>query len=203
MEEALFFGGAFNPVTVAHIHNAKYAMEKLSLSKVIFMPSKSSYILGEESKDFSFTEEERYQMLSIVAEKRPWMEVSDYEIRLDSQPRTYFTLKHLKEEGIQAKLLFGSDWLTNLKTKWRYVEEIGKEFSFVVMQRGNDDLKKKFDEDSYLKSLRPYFTFIDCPDEYQDVSSTKVRKALKERKYPEIKAMVPQEIQSYLERRFR
>ena len=198
MEEVLLFGGAFNPVTIAHIQNADFARKGLSLHHVIFMPSKCHYILGEEKKNFSFSEEERLSMLERVALHHPWMIVSDYELRQKEQARTYFTLRHLKEEGMKPRLLFGSDWLRNLETKWKYVDEIGKEFSFVVLKRNGDDLEKIFASDSYLSKRREYFTFIDCPTEYQEVSSSKVRKLLKEGKLPNAMEYLPPEVYDYL-----
>lgn len=201
MKEVLLFGGAFNPMTIAHLNNAKFAMDSLNLDTVIFMPSKSHYILKDEKKDFSFSEEERLKMLKEVERNHPWMKVSDYEQTLKEQPRTYFTLKHLQSLGYQAKLLFGSDWIINLKTKWKYVDEIGTEFSFVVMKRNGDDLEHLFSTDPYLKARRHYFTFIDCPMKYQNISSSKVRSLLKEGKLDEAKKYIPNEIYEYLKGR--
>ena len=201
MEEVLLFGGAFNPVTIAHIEDADFARKTLGLTHVIFMPSKSHYILNEEKKDFSFSEEARLKMLKESSSSRPWMLVDDYELSQKEQSRTYFTLKHLKEEGFQARLLFGSDWIKNLKAKWKYIDEIGKEFSFVVMKRNGDDLDRIFDSDSYLKERRKYFTFLDTPKEYQDISSSKVRLLLKEGKMEEARKYLPGEVYLYLKKK--
>ncbi len=198
MEEVLLFGGAFNPVTIAHIQTAKFAMDSLHLKKVIFMPSKSHYILQDEKKDFSFSESSRLEMLQKVAKNNSWMVVSSYELEQKEQSRTYFTLKHLESIGYKARLLFGSDWLSNLKTKWKYVDEIGNEFSFVVLKRNNDSLEEIFESDSYLKERRKYFTFINCPDTYQSISSSQVRHLLKEGRSEEAKKYIPKEVYSYL-----
>ena len=65
--------------------------------------------------------------------------VSDYELKEENQPRTYQTLCYLKEKGYACKLLFGSDKLPELKTGWKHVEEIAKEFGIVCMARYDDE----------------------------------------------------------------
>lgn len=126
------------------------------------------------------------------------MIVSDYELQSKEQPRTYLTLKYLLSQGYKAKLLFGSDWLLNLKTKWKYVDEIGEEFSFVVIKRNDDNLDEIFQSDSYLKERRRYFTFIDSKDELKNISSSSIRELLKNNKLEEAKKYLPNTIYEYL-----
>ncbi len=198
MEEVLLFGGAFNPVSKAHLQASYLAMNSLGMKHVIFMPSKSKYILENEKKNFSFSGEDRLAMLKKLKEKNEWMIVSDYELKSEEQPRTYFTLKYLLQKGYKAKLLFGSDWLLNLKTKWKYVDEIGEEFSFVVMRRNGDNLDEIFDSDPYLKERKKYFTFIESDDELQYISSSSIRELLKNNKLEEAKKYLPDVIYEYL-----
>ena len=135
----LLFGGAFNPPTKAHIELAEYACEKTGATKVIFMPSKMSYIEHDQAKNFAFHDTERLAMLESICRAHPKLMVSDYELKEESQPRTYQTLCYLKEKGYACKLLFGSDKLAELKTGWKHVEEIAKEFGIVCMARYDDD----------------------------------------------------------------
>ena len=51
MKRVLAFFGAFNPPTVAHIELARFAMERTGRDGVVFVPSKSVYIRGEQGKD--------------------------------------------------------------------------------------------------------------------------------------------------------
>ena len=162
------------------------------------MPSKSKYILENEKKNFSFSGKDRLAMLKKLKEKNEWMIVSDYELKSDEQPRTYFTLKYLLQKRYKAKLLFGSDWLLNLKTKWKYVDEIGEEFSFVVMRRNGDNLDEIFNSDPYLKERKKYFTFIESDDELQNISSSSIRELLKNNKLEEAKKYLPDVIYEYL-----
>jgi len=193
--EGLAFFGAFNPPTVGHLKAAFYAMEKLSLSSVLFVPSKSRYIRDEEGKDFAYSDEARLSMLQTLGKKRPWMAVDNREIESESQPRTYDTLKAiLSSTGRRYSLLFGSDKLPELQTGWRHVPEILKEFGIVVLPRNGEDPERMVEEDDYLRSLPDGFFFLPPLPEIQFVSSTKVRQAIASGDWTTVEKNVPEEI---------
>jgi len=177
---ALFFGGAFNPPTIAHIQLAKYAMEQINFDRVIFCPTKSKYILNTERKDFSFDEDTRLKMLNDVSKNNSFMIVSDIEIKEKEQSRTYFTLKKLKNEGYNLKLLIGSDWLNKLATDWMYVEEIAKEFGIVILKRNNDDVEELFNTIPLLIKIKKYVIIINSPTNFKFISSNNIRTLLKD-----------------------
>ena len=200
MTKTLFFGGAFNPLTNAHLALADYARKQLGYDKVLFVPTKSHYILKTEQKTASFDEKDRLAMLEEVSENHPWMEVSSIEIDQQSQPRTYFTLKALREKDYDLKLLMGSDWLAGLETKWLYIDEILDEFGIVVMKRNGDDIEGILNSSDYLKARKDRLMILDTPSTYQAVSSSKVRALLEERRYDDVKQLVPTEVYHWLER---
>lgn len=205
--KALAFGGAFNPPTVAHIACAHDAMVQAGFEKVIFVPSKMSYVLHDQGKDSSFTDEERLEMLERIAFDQAWMDVDPGEIRSEKQPRTYETLKRLGREGYTVSLLFGADKLTELETGWKHVEEIAHEFGIVCMSRRHVSARKIIHEDPYLSALAPYITLVETPEAYQDVSSTEVRRLFHAlRKNPgdtvlakQLEGMVPLELKGLKE----
>ena len=92
MTRALAFFGAFNPPTVAHVELARFALEQTGREAVVFVPSKSAYIAGEQGKDFAYGDDARLRMLRAIAATRPWMAVTDVELCAPEQPRTYDTL---------------------------------------------------------------------------------------------------------------
>ncbi len=195
-KEYLGFFGAFNPPTIAHIHLAEFALKATGAKKVLFVPSKENYIRGFQGKDHAYGDGERLEMLRLVAETRPWMEVSDVEILRESQPRTYETLCRLRDNGKEAALLVGSDKLPELAEVWAHVDEIAREFGIVVLTRGADMCARMIRESAYLTSLSPYLKIIETPEETRNISSTLVRSRvarMKELK-KEIGAMVPGEI---------
>ncbi len=196
MKKCLAFFGAFNPPTLAHLDLAKFALDETGREEAVFVPSKAAYIRGDQGKDYAYTDEQRLAMLLAAAENRPWMRVSDWEIRQETQPRTYVTLCALREQGIQAALLMGSDKLKELSTGWLYVEEIAREFGIVCLTRGQDDCRDTIQADPLLRRLKDHIQVLETPENLRDVSSTAVRqrvariRALEE----EIKAMTPEEI---------
>lgn len=194
MTKALVFGGAFNPPTVAHIALADYARKKMEFDKVIFVPSKMTYIQNEQKKSFAIDDATRLQLLNQIAAENPWMEVSDYEILSPVQPRTYQTLCYLRTQGYQCKLLFGSDKLLELETGWIHIHEIALEFGIVCMKRSDDDCNSIISSNAYLRRLKPYITLIETPQDFQSVSSSTVRNLISQKNYEKAQSFLPDAI---------
>lgn len=200
MSTALMFGGAFNPPTIAHIELADYARTAVGADYVIFVPTKNAYIADEQHKNYVFSDAQRLAMLERIASTHPWMLVSHYEIDSASQPRTYQTLCHLKEEGYDCRLLMGSDKLPELEHGWKFVKEITQEFGIVCMERSEDNVAEILKKDAYLSTLIPYIEVLKTPEKTRHVSSTAVRTLLGEiqESYARLKTMVPDEISEAL-----
>ena len=196
MRRVLAFFGAFNPPTAAHVELARFAMEAVGREGVVFVPSKSAYIEDEQGKDFAYDDGLRLEMLRAVARSRPWMAVTDWELRAEAQPRTYTTLCHLRDAGYEPALLMGSDKLSELETGWRHVDDIAREFGFVCMTRGTDACAEMLRDDPYLAALAPRIQVVETPETLRNVSSTAVRRRVIQIRAlrGEIEAMVPPEI---------
>ena len=177
-KKILAFFGAFNPPTVAHLDLAKLALDRAGFEGVMFVPSKSAYIRGEQHKDYAYSDSERLEMLHAAAKLRPWMLVSDIELRSERQPRTYDTLCRLRELGYAPSLLLGSDKLPELEKGWLHVNEIAKEFGIVCLCRGDDEGERMIREDAFLLTLSPYIRVLKTPVNMHNVSSTAVRRQL-------------------------
>lgn len=175
MKPVLAFFGAFNPPTIAHVELARFAMEQTSREGVVFVPSKSAYIQGEQGKDSAYSDALRLKMLNILAGNRPWMQVSAMELHAERQPRTYDTLCRLRDAGVAPALLIGSDKLAELEREWLHVPEIAREFGFVCLARGADACAAMIDGDPFLRALAPHIRVLESPPELRDVSSTRVR----------------------------
>ena len=132
-------------------------------------------------------------MLEKIAETRPWMEVTDRELREPVQPRTYVTLCALRKDGFAPALLVGSDKLPELP-RWKYIAELIREFGIVCLTRGGDDCRGIIDADPFLKELQDRITLLDTPDDWRDISSSKVREALRQGRQEDLARMVPEEI---------
>ncbi len=196
----LAFFGAFNPPTAAHLELARFALEAAGAEQVIFVPSKAVYIREDQGKDFAYTDAQRLAMLRKAAETRPWMAVTDWEIRQDRQPRTYETLCELRKEGCMVKLLIGSDKLPELENGWLHVQEIVREFGVVCLTRGGDECEKMIRRDPYLRTLAGGICVLKTPEKTRNISSTEVRKRIREirRIEKELEELVPPEIRLLL-----
>lgn len=194
MTNGLAFFGAFNPPTRAHLDLARFALEKTGGEQVIFVPSKAVYIRDDQGKDSVYTDQQRLAMLRAAAEQRPWMTVTDWEMRQERQPRTYETLCHLKEEGRPAALLMGSDKLPELEHGWQHVREIAAEFGIVCMARGKDDCREMIRSNAFLSSLG--IRVLETPENTRNVSSTRVRALIRQGREAEeeLIRLVPEEI---------
>ena len=196
MTRVLAFFGAFNPPTRAHLAVARAAMEQSGAQGVLFVPSKSDYIKNAQRKDFAFTDEERLRLLKRLAAERDWMSVTDIEIRSEKQPRTFETLRRLKEMGYEPRLLIGSDNLKDMSGKWRFVDEILSEFGVVCAARGGDDCESIIAQSSCLSVRRDKIQIIAAPEDLRSVSSSLVREKLAQmiELRRGLAALVPEEI---------
>ena len=196
MKNVLAFFGAFNPPTRAHLELADYAWRETGREGVIFVPSRTDYIRNDQGKDAAYSNEEREGMLRRLAEIRPWMRVSGWELRQEEQPRTYRTLCHLRDEGYAPSLLMGSDKLRELSSGWKHVPEIAREFGIVCLARGKDSCREIIRDDPFLQEISDGILLLETPDDWKEISSTAVREILRQPGDPEGRFMelVPDEI---------
>ena len=191
----LFFFGSFNPISIAHLNLAKYALKKTKSSKVIFIPCSNKYLV--DNKNEIFSPSVRLELLNLVKKNNPWMEISDIEINDIEKVRTYDSLLKLKELGYSGKLLLGADNLRQLETIWKYVDNICKEFGIVCLERNNSKIKKYIKNDKYLSNISKYIKVIKGPKSLQDISSTEIRKLINKKDYLKLKQFVPIEVYNY------
>ena len=197
MRNVLSFFGAFNPPTCAHLELADFACRETGREGVIFVPSRSDYIRNDQQKDGVLSGEKRLTLLRKLAETRPWMHVTNRELLQPAQPRTYVTLCSLREEGYSPTLLLGSDKLPELST-WKYMPDLILEFGIVCLARGTDSCGRIIEEDPFLKDLKDCITVLKTPDDWKNISSSAVRKALREGRRDDLARMVPEEILNML-----
>ena len=199
----LAFFGAFNPPTLAHLELARFALKATGRESVVFVPSRSVYIRKNQGKDFAYPDGRRLAMLRAAAERRPWMHVTDWEITRGYQPRTYETLCHLRDEGLQAALLLGSDKLPELEHGWLHVREIAEQFGIVCLARGGDDCEQIIRENAFLRGLSQHILTLETPLETRQISSTLVRRLAAEgpQVEKELAKMVPAEILALMDMR--
>lgn len=208
MTKVLCFFGAFNPPTKAHIELAKLAMQKTGAREVCFVPSRSSYILNEQKKDFCFSESERMDMLLIVCNENKKFFFNGHDIYSEEQPRTYVTLKYLermwKPQGCIPVLLVGADQFSSMEEKWKNVPEIAKEFGIVVLTRRAFSIDAILQSSDFYREIAPYVTIVEAPASYRWISSTYVREQIKriQNAQQELSKNLSPEIYDYIKRNY-
>ena len=73
-----FFGGSFNPPTIAHLDLVKKAIQKYQLDKVYFVPVNNFY-----KKEDLLDIRQRINMLEIICSQETKISVSDIEVEND------------------------------------------------------------------------------------------------------------------------
>jgi len=176
-------GGTFNPIHIGHLTLAKEAVRQLKLDKLIFIPS---YLPPHKDQKGILDAEHRFKMVASAISGNPKFEASRIEVDLKKKSYSIDTLKKLRTQyGPDTEFFFiiGSDSLKELVT-WRQIDEIFKLSAFVVAKR-------------------PGFSIEETPSQVQaitmaemDISSTEIRKRLKEGK--DISNLVPDEVRGYI-----
>lgn len=161
-------GGTFDPIHNGHTEMAKKAMERLKLSKVLFMTDGTP-----PHKEEITSAELRYQMVKLAIKTNRNFEASDYELKKQGYSYTAQTLEFLKKENPQNDYYFimGADSL-NYMDKWYKPEVIFSLAKIVVFSRSDFDCRKKTD----MLIAKFGGQVIILNDDIPDISSTMIRK---------------------------
>ena len=173
------FPGTFNPIHIAHIKMALFALEKYNFDKIIFIPS---YIPPHKQIDANLAQH-RYNMVKLVVSTNSKFDISDIEYQSENKSYTYTTVNKIKEKyKIDGRLniIIGTDAFINVKT-WYKADELKNLVHFIVFPRGNDCIiEEDFIEYSYeLVNMRKL-----------DISSTELRKEYKGKTLKEVEEYI-------------
>ena len=169
------FGGSFNPPLNSHFSLAEQIINEYeNIEKVMFLPVNSKY-----NKKGLLSNEHRYNMLKLVCDKNKDFILSDLELKQPVQLATYDTLKLLQKEYPNFKLCFtiGTD---NLKTlsNWIKIDDLLEEFSFLVLERDEDNMVEIIEKDEFLFAHKDSFIKLKR-NIRSNLSSTFVRDKIK------------------------
>ncbi|MHB8881172.1 MAG: nicotinate-nucleotide adenylyltransferase [Thermodesulfovibrionales bacterium] len=110
------FGGTFNPVHFGHLRSAEEAREKLSLDKVLFIPSGNPPLKTEDLAEARH----RLRMTQLAVQGNPAFEVLDLECSRPERSYTVDTLISLQQSYAGAELYFmlGIDAFLDIPNWW-------------------------------------------------------------------------------------
>ena len=190
------FGGTFNPIHCGHLIIAETVREKLSLDKVLFIPSGQP---PHKPDDEVIDPEYRFEMVSRAVASNRFFEASDIEIKRVGYTYTIHTLQTLREEyGLEAELFFivGADVIPELIT-WKDFRNVFKLCEFAAVLRPGHDKKVFTAEIEQLK--REYnikVHMIKAP--LIDISSSSIREKCSSGK--SIKYLVTEGTEEYIDK---
>ena len=185
------FQGTFNPIHTAHLKMADYVLKNYGFDKIIFIPA---YRPPHKNYDATLTPH-RLQMVKLAALSNPKFKVSDIEYHNERNSYTYLTILELyKKYDIEGKINFiiGTDAFKQIDT-WYETEKLKDLVHFIVFVRENEPDDRKYKE---LKEKDYDFTFAKM--DFQDVSSSAIRKNIKNGK--DITGLVTDKVKGYIEK---
>ncbi len=181
------FGGCFNPPHNMHKKIAMKLVEHGYLDKVIFVPVGNDY-----EKQGLIDVENRYQMLKYLIKGIPYLRVSRFETtggKVTFQTLDYFKNKYPNDE---IYFICGSDNLEELYT-WDLYEKILKQYKVLAITRNHDKT------DKIIEKYRKYKNHIIIGEIDEDsISSTEIRKWVREDKVHLLKDKLDDDILNYI-----
>ncbi|MFC1576549.1 nicotinate-nucleotide adenylyltransferase [Candidatus Omnitrophota bacterium] len=179
-------GGTFNPVHNGHTHIAGYALKKLRLDKIVFIPA---YIPPHKKICGNAKTSDRLRMLKAATKGRKKFIVSTYEIGKKGKSYSIRTARHFKKRysrGAELFFIIGSDSLRGIG-KWKDLEALERLVQFVVVPRSGFGRLKE----------REGYTFLRVPK--KNISSTEIRRRVK--KGEPIRSLVPRVVARHIKRK--
>lgn len=173
------FPGTFNPIHMAHLCMAQFAVKKFGFEKVIFIPA---YIPPHKDIDSNLAMH-RYNMVKMAIEKNLRFSISDIEYKSEGKSYTLITVKKIREiYGITDRLnvIIGTDAFKNIKS-WYKTDELKELVHFIVFPRGEDIINP----DDFIG-----YSYELVESEKFDISSTEIRNNSKNETINEIKEYI-------------
>lgn len=187
------YGGAFNPITNGHIQVCQFVLNTSgAFDEVWLMPAyKHMYNKQLESS------EDRLKMCELAANVDTRIKVFDYEIRNQLAGETFKLVKQLKNdseyENFDFSFIMGLD-NANTFNKWVNYEHLEKMMKFVVVPRkGTEQIPSV---NWYLQ--KPHIWLMNEKFDIIEVSSTLVRKLLKEDATKELEKFIDDNVINYI-----
>ena len=128
------FGGSFNPPHTMHKSISLDLINNKYIDKIIYVPTGNKY-----NKKNLIDSTHRYNMLKLLTNNNPNLEVSNYELQTNLT-YTYQTLNYFKDKYKNDEIYFicGSDNLKQIEI-WKNYKYILSNFKILVITRNNDN----------------------------------------------------------------
>ena len=176
MQRIGIYGGTFNPPHLGHVRAAQYALDALTLDKLLVIPTCDAP--HKELPENSPTPEQRLQMLNLCFQGEKRITVSDLELKRGGASYTYETIAQVKEMHPDAELILfmGTDMFLSF-LNWRNPQLILRDASLAVFYRGDRDEKIAVEQQKQkIEDMGARVYLVDNP--VTVISSTDMRRML-------------------------
>ncbi|MFC2165467.1 nicotinate-nucleotide adenylyltransferase [Acidobacteriota bacterium] len=211
-EKIGLFGGTFNPIHLGHIKAAEIVAKRFLLDKLFFIPS---YIPPHKESVKIASPRHRLRMVELAVESFPHFIPSSIEIDAGGKSYSIVTLKKIKAQYPEARMLFllGVDAFLEIET-WRDYENVLEQCSFIIMSRpqfhledAHEVLSKKYNQrivalsgDNAPVNIEESDNLIFLAQIHAlDISSTEVRERVMRNQ--SIQDLVPESVEHYIKER--
>ena len=194
--KVLLYGGTFDPPHNGHLNNLRAAAGRVLPDLAVVMPAG---VPPHKAAPDLASAGERFAMCRLAAQGKPWLELSDIEMRREGKSYTAETLEELSALYPQDQfyLLMGEDMFLTLG-RWYRPETIFSLASVCTTPRspdGLDALRQKALEYTGQFQARCFLEHIP----YLPISSTQVRQAVA--RGEDVSGLVPQAVAAYMKER--
>lgn len=188
-------GGTFNPIHSGHLYLAESAMEKVGLTKVLFVPSNISYM---KSQADIASVADRIAMVKLAIKDRPGFVLSKVDVERGGNSYSYRTISDIKVQYPEAELYFiiGADTLYSME-EWQNPDEIFAQTVILVAYRSGEPLEHLQAKIHELEDVY-HARIILVAVKKIDISSSEIRTSLK--MHRPITDMVPKAVEDYMNR---
>ena len=178
-------GGTFNPIHIGHLILAEEIRERLSLDKLIFVPT---FLPPHKDNSDVAGAPHRLKMIKLAIAKNKYFSVWDVEIKRGGPSYTIDTIREFNKKypGDEIYFITGSDLLKYLD-EWKDLVEIIKMVKFIVATRPSYPLER----------IPPHISTMAI--RAVDISGFQIRKCVKENK--SFRYLVPDEVHNYIKKR--
>lgn len=186
------FGGTFDPIHEGHLHMAREFARRLSLDRVILMPT---FVPPHKLRADMAPSEDRLSMCRLAAAGDPLFEVSNLEISRGGASFTADTLAELKREapGAEWYLLTGADMFLTLGT-WNRFNDIARMAVLCAAPRDGVTAGQLREYAAVLSARGARCAVEDIPE--LEASSTELRRRIREGQ--SLTGLVPAAIAQYI-----
>lgn len=190
-ETVVVLGGTFNPFSKAHGYVIKAAGKFLSTKNMILLPTGDNFLVDWKSYDQTdiIPIKTRIKILEEFKKRNKNIEIEYCEVN-KATSKTFDSLELIQSKHPNATIYF---ILGNEKTedfdRWYKAEEILKNYKILMFSRDFDLDYSNFKESELYKNHLEAFIFKKEHNKFNDISSTKIREAIKNKDKDALKKM--------------